>query len=543
MLRAYLIRTLALLLAFASPSFALAQAAAANSAAAAPAAPADPFGRQTPRSTITGLLAALGEQDYERAAGYFDTPAGMTRTRAAALAQRLQALLDAGGTLKPFGALSNEAAGDLQDDLPPNREDVGSIPLGTGDAPVLLAHGTAGTAQVWRVAPETERQLSSAAAAAIAKQAADEADAAAVAGAPLRDWGIVLGLALLTFGGLWLVSALALLVTRRLVADHATSGIYRFLHAALPPLSLMVAVGVFYGWAGKLPVSIIARQAALRYTGVIAVVAIVWFALRLVDAIADLAIARMRRRERRQVISVVTLLRRSAKILLLAFSAVGVLDTFGIDVTTGIAALGVGGIALALGAQKTVENLVGSVTVIADRPMQVGDFVKVGDVVGTVEDVGIRSTRIRTNDRTLVTIPNGDLSARQIENYAVRDRFLFNPVIGVEYSLSAAKLREAITIVQDVLAEHEKIAEGSRARLASFGENSLDIEVFSYIDVPDFGESLIVREALLLAIYERFEAAEIGIAFPTRTLTFAGELPIAGAAALAAATADAAAER
>ncbi|MFD1961293.1 mechanosensitive ion channel family protein [Novosphingobium panipatense] len=208
--------------------------------------------------------------------------------------------------------------------------------------------------------------------------------------------------------------------------------------------------------------AIVARQTLLRYIGIFAVVGFVWLGLRLVDAISDIAIARMRRQARRQVVSVVTLIRRGAKILLLAFSAIGILDTFGIDVTTGIAALGIGGIALALGAQKTVENLVGSVTVIADRPAQVGDFVRVGDVVGTVEDVGIRSTRIRTNDRTIVTIPNGDFSARQIENFSSRDRFLFNPVIHLDLGLPSAKLKEAITIVQTVLAENDHIAEGAR---------------------------------------------------------------------------------
>ncbi|MEC7930752.1 MAG: mechanosensitive ion channel family protein, partial [Pseudomonadota bacterium] len=464
---------MALLLALTSPSLVLAQAAG-NSAAATPAAAADPFGRETPRAAVTGLLAALGERDYDRAANYFVLPSGASQERGAQLARRLQALLDKGGTLKPFGALSNDAAGTIQDNLAPDRENVGSLPIGMDGGPVLLIRGKASddeAKQLWRVSPETERLLTSAPATAIASKAEESAETAAVAGAPLRDWAILLGIALASFGGLWMISTLALLLTRRLVADHATSGVYRTLHAALPPLSLLAAVILFYSWAERIPVSIVARQTALRYTGILAMLAFVWFGLRLVDAVADLAIARMRRGERRQVISVVTLLRRAAKILLLAFSAVAILDTFGIDVTTGIAALGVGGIALALGAQKTVENLVGSVTVIADRPMEVGDFVKVGDVVGTVEDVGIRSTRIRTNDRTLVTIPNGDLSARQIENFAARDRYLFNPVIGVEYSLSAAKLREAISIVQQVLTDHEKVAEGSRARLANFGES------------------------------------------------------------------------
>ena len=152
--------------------------------------------------------------------------------------------------------------------------------------------------------------------------------------------------------------------------------------------------------------------------------------------------------------SVVVLLRRTAKIVLFLLATVAVLDTLGVDVTTGIAALGIGGIALALGAQKAVENLIGSLNVIADRPVQVGDFCRAGDIVGTVEDIGMRSTRIRTNERTLVTIPNGDFSSREIENFAKRDRFLFNPTIGVEYGISAGQLRRAVEIIEQILRDH-----------------------------------------------------------------------------------------
>jgi MscS family membrane protein len=143
---------------------------------------------------------------------------------------------------------------------------------------------------------------------------------------------------------------------------------------------------------GIAAVSIIARQILLRCLGVFAWIALAWFFARMIDAVAQLSINRLKGLERRQAVSVIDLVRRAAKLVLLFIAVVAVLDTFGIDVTTGVAALGIGGIALALGAQKTVENLVGSVTLIADKPVQVGDFCKVGDVVGTVEDVGIRST-------------------------------------------------------------------------------------------------------------------------------------------------------
>lgn len=480
--------------------------------AAAPAAEPDQLGRETPRSAVSNLLNALASQDFDRASLYFDTPTTGSRQQRDGVAQarRLLLLLDNGGSLKPFASLSNHEEGDIDDDLPLDREQVGVITVSNKKVPVLLARGMDDQVQVWRISRETISLLMSASTPA----AVAEEDGFLLGGAPIEDWLKLLGLAAASFGGLWCLSAIVLAVLRRSVANPDTNGVFNFIQASLPPLSLLAAVLIFYTWADRIPVSIVARQILLRYIGIFAVFGLVWLALRLIDAIADLAIARMQRRQARQVISVVTLMRRTVKFLLLAISAVAVLDTFGINVTTGIAALGIGGIALALGAQKTVENLVGSVTFIADRPAQIGDFVKVGDITGTIEDVGIRSTRIRTGERTIVTIPNGDLSARQIENFATRDRFLFNPVIAVAHGISHAKLLEAIAIVQTTVAGHEHIAQESRARLARMTERSLDIEVFSYIDVRDFNESLAIREALLLDIYGKLEQADIRLAYP-----------------------------
>lgn len=509
------------LLALVSPARAGLLPGAQASAPPQPVVLPDPLKRETPRSMISGLIAALAEHDYDRAAQYFDSPLNSNRQRinAATQARNFQALLDNGGSLEPYAAVSNDAVGRIDDELPVEQERVGQVTIGGKKVPVLLSRGEEDGVQVWKISRDTVSQI---AAAGQRVQAAAQ-DELIVAGAPLKDWGMLIGLGVMLFGGLWVVAALLVAIMRRLVADPAASGLYRFFEAALPPFSLLIAGFVFFTWAERLPVAIVARQALLRYAGIVSVIAFVWFGLRMVDAVSQLAIARMQRRQRRQVVSVITLLRRTVKVLLLLFSGIGILDTFGIDVTTGIAALGIGGIALALGAQKTVENLVGSVTVIADRPAQVGDFIKVGDLVGTVEDVGIRSTRIRTLERTLVTIPNGDLSARQIENFAARDRFLFNPVIAIDYQVSSAKLREALGIVHGVLAEHDKIAEGFRARLGRIAERAFNIEVFAYIDVSDFEVNVVIREELLLTIYERLEKAGIGLAFQTQMTVFSPE--------------------
>jgi MscS family membrane protein len=511
-----------LLLTFAAWGPAHAQEATGNQVA--PAVLADTYGRETPRSAVTGLVKALGEQDYARAANYFELapPANPAAAAAASdLARRLQTALDNGGSLIPFAGLSNEATGRIDDTLPPEQEQVGTLKLGDKDEPLLLTRGevTEGQ-QLWRISSRTIQLLRANAPAPAVPEGAQSITETSVAGAPLVDWGLLLGLAVVSFVALRLLASLALLALGHVVRNREQSPTYRFSHAALPPLSLFVAVIGFYAYADSLPVSIVARQTLLRYAGIVAWVALAWFALRFVDAMSRLVIARMQRSQRRQAVSVITLLRRSAKVLLLAFAVVAILDTLGIDVTTGIAALGIGGIALALGAQKTIENLVGSVTVIVDRPVQVGDFCKVGDVTGTVEDVGMRSTRIRTNDRTVVTIPNGNFASLQIENFATRDRYLFNPVIRLEYGVSAEKLREGVNIIDTVLKEHPNTDEDARATLAGLGETSVNVEVFSYITVDDFVESLHIKQDLLLTMMERLEKAGLALALPTRTLHF-----------------------
>jgi len=511
------------ILALAGPVKAL-PAAPETEAPAAETVHPDPLRRETPRSMVSGLIESLAELDYDRAAQYFDLPTATSnrqRMNAIGQARAFHALLDNGGSLKAFATLSNQAAGRIDDDLPLDQENIGEVTVQDKKTPILITRSEVDGQQVWRISSATLGQIAAATRRAPAAEAPQ--DEYLVAGAPLKDWGMLLGLGVMIFGGLWLVSALVVAAMRRLVTDSAASGIYRFFEAALPPASLLLAVAIFYTWAERLPVAIVARQTLLRYTGIVTVIALVWFGLRLVDAVSELVIARMQRRQRRQIVSVVTLLRRTVKILLLVFSGIGILDTFGIDVTTGIAALGIGGIALALGAQKTVENLVGSVTVIADRPLQVGDFIKVGDVVGTVEDVGIRSTRIRTLERTVVTIPNGDLSARQIENFAARDRFLFNPTVAVSYATSSAQLQEALVIVRGVLAEEEKIAEGWRARLGGITDRAFNIDIFSYIDTAEFDVQVVVRENLLFTIYQRLEAAGIRLAYPSQTVVFQGD--------------------
>jgi MscS family membrane protein len=198
---------------------------------------------------------------------------------------------------------------------------------------------------------------------------------------------------------------------------------------------------------------------------------------------------------------------------------VAILDSFGFSVTALIAGLGVGGIAVALAAQKTIENLFGGLTLYGDRPVRVGEFCRFGDKVGTVEEIWIRSTRVRTLDRTVGTIPNAEFSNLQLENSARSDRMRLFAMIGVRYETTPDQLRYILVEVRKLLYAHERVTpDPSRIRFVGFGAYSLDMEIFAYVKTSDWSEFLGIREDIYLRIMDIIEASGTGFAFPSQTL-------------------------
>lgn len=202
---------------------------------------------------------------------------------------------------------------------------------------------------------------------------------------------------------------------------------------------------------------------------------------------------------------------------LLAFGA----DRVGIPVFGIIAGLGVGGLAIALAAQPTIENLIGSLNLFADKPIRVGNFCRYGDSVGTVEAIGIRSTRIRGVDRTLTTIPNATLSKMPIVNFTQRDRMLFRATVGVRCETSAEQLRFLLARLREMLLGHPRLQpESARARLTGLGASSREIEVFAYAMTGNWPEFLGIQEDVYLRIIEIVQQSGTAFALPSQTLYF-----------------------
>ncbi len=198
----------------------------------------------------------------------------------------------------------------------------------------------------------------------------------------------------------------------------------------------------------------------------------------------------------------------------------------GYPVGTLLTGLGIGGLAIAFGAQKTIENVFGSLSIVIDQPFRVGDLVRIDDFVGTVENIGMRSTRFRTADRTLISIPNGKLAEQRLESYEARDRMRLATTLSLEYGTSRSQVQEVIEGFKRVLTGHPAIwSEGVAVNLATLGSSALEIEVTAWFTLPTWSDFQRCREQVLLQFMEVVEAAGVRFAFPTRTVHFANSLP------------------
>jgi MscS family membrane protein len=199
-------------------------------------------------------------------------------------------------------------------------------------------------------------------------------------------------------------------------------------------------------------------------------------------------------------------------------------NSMGISVTPLIAGLSVSGLAVALAAQYTVENLIAGVVLFIDKPVRIGDACQFGELKGTVEQIGLRSTRIRGVDRTLISIPNAEFAKLRLVNYTRRDRILFQHTIGLTYDASASQIRTVVDRIHHMMLSHPRVAnEPIEVQMVGYGPSSLDIEIVGYVLTSEGAIFLDVQQEILLAIMGIVEEVGCDFAFPTQTLHVVGD--------------------
>jgi MscS family membrane protein len=289
------------------------------------------------------------------------------------------------------------------------------------------------------------------------------------------------------------------------------------------PVRLLLLALLIQWLLGAIAIPLLERQFWSVIATILAIVAMAWALLMLNGVVERYADGRLQVSGHAEVVAMMRLLRRVADGLVLAAGGLVMLNYFGIDPTAALAGLGIGGIAVALAAQKTLENVVGGVSIIVDQAVRVGDFLKLGDTCGTVASIGLRSTRIRTQDRTMLSVPNGQIANANIETLSARDRFRFHHVVGLSYETTIGQIRTIVSGIHALLAAHPMVdpSQPLRVRFFRLGPFSLDIELVAHFDAGDWEVFLETQQELLLDVMAIVEQAGAVIALPSQTLHLA----------------------
>lgn len=319
------------------------------------------------------------------------------------------------------------------------------------------------------------------------------------------------------------VSRVVLLLLRPLLRRAARRSRWRWddllVETVALPISCLIAVRAVRAAVPWLALDAPARALVASVAAVGTSALVMWIAFRLIDVGVEVMGQRPWARARPASRSLLAIAGRALKAVLVVLAAIVMMAELGVSVASLIAGLGIGGLALALAAQKTVENLFGTMSIAVDQPLREGDFARIGDHIGTVESIGLRSTRVRTLDRTIVTIPNGDLADQRIESYTARDRFRLVCTLGLVYGTTAAQVRTIIAEVEAAVRAHPAVwPDAVVVYFTGFGSSSLDVEVMAWFMAPDWNGFQAIRQDVLLRFMEIVEANCSGFAFPTRTV-------------------------
>ncbi|MBI1853512.1 MAG: mechanosensitive ion channel family protein [Planctomycetes bacterium] len=287
--------------------------------------------------------------------------------------------------------------------------------------------------------------------------------------------------------------------------------------ARRPVSALILVSGVYASVQILEPSDAIAKAAhfaAILLTGIIVAILLVGVVDVLIDAYRPIS----SRRESRLDEMVLPVVSRILKIGLVIVAVLMVLHNLHVKITPLLTTAGLGGVAIAFGAQKVVSNFFASMTIFADQPFQLAERIRVSGVAGVVEEIGLRSTKLRDDDGVLVTVPNQIIAEGIVENFSRRDSRRVVSKIGVTYETSAEKLHEAQAIIADVLKNEDAIGERHQVSFSAFSDSSLDLEIIYWVKGIGYDNLLAVKHRINSEILRRFAGAGIEMAFPTRTI-------------------------
>ena len=223
-----------------------------------------------------------------------------------------------------------------------------------------------------------------------------------------------------------------------------------------------------------------------------------------------------------QMLKIIPVINRILKFTIFFIILASFLQTHGYSVSSLIAGFGITGLAVGFAANSAIANIFGSISIISDKSFQIGDYIKFGAYEGTVEDLNLRSTKIRTLDNALTIIPNSVVANDAIINISAGHRKRIFEIIGITYDTSNEKIERAVKIIEEILENNEDISKDYIVNLHELGSSSINIRVNAYVKTKVFNKYLKVKEAFLMELIKKFREEDIEFAFPSQTVYLAG---------------------
>ena len=473
----------------------------------------DEFRRDTPSTAIEAFLSATTKRDYDNAANHLrltKLPKGYEKADGPELARMLRILINQKLWID-IDKLSIDYKGNLDDGLPDNLEFISSVKTPEGIKNLYLRRYRDSSGNyAWQFSNDTVNNIpylySQYGYGALGDHLSQFFGDISILGIQL--WQLI-GIIILLFIG-YIISYIITSVFSHFISKKKHDLVNAIMERLTRPIRLLLTITIAYFGIQFLSPGLSLK--ALLQTKTFFFIFLFWFSINFIDIMAILYRRRLENQGKLKLITIIKPIATTLKILFFIFIILMWLSNIGFQVTTLLAGIGIGGLALALGAQKTIEDIFGALTIFTSSPVEIGDFCKFGDRLGTVEEIGIRNTRVRTLDHTVISIPNSQFASMQIDNFSKREKFWYHPMIRLKHNTTSDQIKGISSRVTNMLEEHSKVSnENIRVRFKDIGLISLDIEVFAYVIVSDYSAFLEAAEELNFEIIDMI--SDVGAEF------------------------------
>ncbi|MGA1988557.1 MAG: mechanosensitive ion channel domain-containing protein [Candidatus Sulfotelmatobacter sp.] len=488
-----------------------------------PNSPSDPLGRTTPSGSVLGFLKAAQSGNYSIAAQYLQMSAARRQAEGEQLASQLNAVLNSPAAATVRIGSFNQLEGTPQEGVVFGRQKLGTMVSGDVEDDLELVRVSDPSAgKIWLISSDTLAKVPELYDQVEARQVESKLPSVLVkhqiAGVPLWQWlALLLAVPIAAAFG-WIVLVLLEIPVRWWARRRGQLEVANW-RSVSAPAWLLAGTLAHQFFVRYLGIALLPRHYYFQFTSIALIISVTWIAWRVVRWSLYRVRNRALARGHTGTGSLMLLGERILKAVIFGVGVLAVFGSLGFNMSTALAGLGIGGLAIGLGAQQTLANLFGGVSVLGDEVFRVGDVCRFGDRTGVVEDIGLRSTRIRTDERTLLAIPNGTVATINLENLSRRDKILFQTKLGLRPESKPDHVRFVLTEVRRLLYSHAKVETKSvRVRLTDISGSSLSVEVFAYILTRDFNEFAGIREDLLLRVMDVVEDSGGGLALPSQTL-------------------------